>query len=305
MKGWILYKRNRQELTANDHGVNRFLAVANKLQIELEVFKPEQFELIVAKPKDQIILLDGKKTSLPDFIIPRLGAETSYHALNVIRQLELLGVCSINTSKAIETVKDRMRVGQLLTYYQLPVPKTMTLNFPIPLETIKKEIGFPLVIKNMTSARGIGVSLCETIESFQDLMGLLGNQFNQQLVIQEFIANSYGRDLRVFVVGQEIVGCMQRISKSGFKANYSLGGNVEPFDITPEIAKLALECTKIVNLDISGVDLLFGQDGYLICEANSSPGFKGMELATEEDIAKKIMHYAISKAKKFKTEATK
>ncbi|MGQ3889243.1 ATP-grasp domain-containing protein [Legionella sp. CNM-1927-20] len=302
MKGWILYKRNKQELTTNDHGVNRFLAVANKLQIELEVFKPEQFELIVASQKYKIILLNGKKISLPDFIMPRLGAETSYHALNIIRQLELLGVCSINTAEAIATVKDRMRVGQLLTYYQLPVPKTMALNFPIALETIKKEIGFPLVVKNMTSARGIGVSLCETLEAFQDLTGLLGSQFNQQLVVQQFIASSYGRDLRILVIGQEIVGCMQRISKSGFKANYSLGGDVELFDLTPEIAKLALECTKIVNLDISGVDLLFGQDGYLICEANSSPGFKGMELATGKDIATKIMHYVMTKVKKFKAQ---
>ncbi|WP_131782186.1 ATP-grasp domain-containing protein [Legionella gresilensis] len=304
MKGWILYKRNKQELTANDHGVKRFLAVADELQIELEVFKPEEFELIVANQKHQIILLNGKKTSLPDFIIPRLGAETSYHALNIIRQLELLGVCSINTSSAIETVKDRIRVGQLLAHHGLPVPKTMALNLFTSFEIIKKEIGFPLVIKNMISARGIGVCLCETVNSFQDLMGLLSAQFNQQLVIQQFIADSYGRDLRVLVVGQEIVGCMQRISKTGFKANYSLGGDVEPYNINPDIAKLALECTQIVNLDISGVDLLFGKDGYFICEANSSPGFKGMELATGEDIATKIMQYIISKVKKFKVQVS-
>ncbi|WP_419419970.1 ATP-grasp domain-containing protein [Legionella sp. D16C41] len=295
MKGWIFYKRNGQELTANDHGVNRFLSVANKLQIELEIFKPEQFDVIVANQKEKIILLNGKQIDLPDFIMPRLGAETSYHTLNLIRQLELLGVCSINNADAIATVKDRIRVSQLLTYNELPVPKTMAINAPISFELIKQEIGYPLVVKNMTSARGIGVHLCETADSFQDLIGLLGSQFNQKLVIQQFIANSYGRDLRIFVLGQEIVGCMQRVAKAGFKANFSLGGKVKPFDLTPEITHLALECSKIVNLDIAGIDLLFGNEGYYICEANSSPGFKGMELATGEDVATKIMDYVINK----------
>ncbi|STX27719.1 ribosomal protein S6 modification protein [Legionella beliardensis] len=300
MKGWVLYKRNKQELTATDHGVNRFLAVAKQLKIDLDVFKPGQFELIVANQYDKTVLLDGKVAALPDFIMPRLGAETPYHALNLIRQLELLGVCCINNAEAIETVKDKMRMGQLLVDKKLPVPKTMALNIPVPFELVAKEIGYPLVIKNIASARGIGVLLCESANSFQDLIGLLSLQANPQLIIQQFIASSYGRDLRVFVLGQEVIGCMQRLSKSGFKANYSLGGEVLPFDLTPEIKHLALECTKIANLDIAGIDLLFGENGYLVCEANSSPGFKGMELATGEDIATKIMQYIVAKVEKFK-----
>lgn len=294
MQGWILYKRNMDELTEKDHGVNRLLSVAADLQIELKVYNPAQLNILVVSGASSV-LLDDKPVKLPNFIIPRLGAETTPHAFALIRHLELQGVYSANSAMAIELVRDKLRVAQLLAAHQLPTPKTILLNFPVSLSLIEQELSFPLVIKTIAGAKGIGVFLCETANSFQDLMGLFGPGDNRQIIAQEFIACSYGRDLRVLVLGSRVIGCMQRTAQHSFKANYSLGGDVEAFPLTQEIEQLAIACAKLTNLDIAGIDLLFGPEGYVICEANSSPGFKGMELATGDDIAKKIIDYILTK----------
>ena len=293
MKGWILYKRSKEELTEADHGVNRFLNVAADLQLELEVYKPSQFDIISTEKKNQNILLNGQRVSLPDFILPRLGAEATCFDLALIRQFELQGVYSANSASAIETVKNKMLVSQLMMRAELPHPKTMLLKFPVALDLVEQEIGFPLVIKNVSGVRGIGVYLCESATSFRDLIGLFNAQYNQQLIVQQFVANSYGRDLRVFVLANQVIGCMQRTANEGFKANYSLGGNVAPFPLSHEIEQLALACAKAVDLEIAGIDLLFAPEGFYICEANSSPGFKGMELASGKDIATEILKQII------------
>lgn len=292
MKGWILYKRNKQELTELDHGVNRFLSVAQSLQIELDVYRPDEFELVISRDDKKSILLNDERVALPDFLLPRLGAETSYFALAIIRQLEKLGVYSCNHSTAVETVRDKMFVSQLLAQSNLPSPKTMLVKFPVSVKVVEREIGFPLVIKNISGARGIGIHLCETAQSFRDLMELISSyDSNSQLILQEFIASSYGRDLRVFVLGGEVIGCMQRTANDSFKANYSLGGTVSSYPLTPVIERLAIDCANLFNLEIAGIDLLFDTQGFKICEANSSPGFKGMEQATGNNVALQVLNY--------------
>lgn len=297
MKGWILYKRNKQELTENDHGVNRFLAVADLLGIALDVYRPDEFELVISRDDKKSILLRDQRVSLPDFLLPRLGAETSYFALAIIRQLEKLGVYTCNNSMAVETVRDKMLLSQMLAQSDLPAPKTMLVKFPVSVSVVEREIGFPLVIKNISGARGIGIHLCESTQNFKDLMELIGsNNGNCQMILQEFIAYSYGRDLRVFVLGGKVIGCMQRTSKDSFKANYSLGGEVTAYKLTPEIEHLAIRCASLFGLEIAGIDLLFDSNGFKVCEANSSPGFKGMERATGDNIALQILEYVKNSA---------
>ncbi|WP_141676655.1 ATP-grasp domain-containing protein [Legionella jamestowniensis] len=301
IKGWILYKRSLQELTSNDHGVNRLLSAAKQLNIELEVYKPDQFELVVTREDKKSILLNGARVFLPDFLMPRLGAETSYFAMAIIRQLEKSGVYTCNNASAIDVVRDKMLLSQLFAQSDLPFPKTMLVKFPVPVSVVEKEIGFPLIIKNISGARGVGIHLCESANSFRDLMDLIASHSgNNQMILQEFIATSYGRDLRVFVLGNKVIGCMQRTAKDSFKANYSLGGEVAPYPINAEIEHWAIACAKLFNLEIAGVDLLFAENGFKICEANSSPGFKGMELATGKDIALQILQYISSEVEKRK-----
>ncbi len=293
MLGWIIYKNHELELKPELYEINRLIAEAEKHAIELHVLKPEQIDLIVTKEDRKSILVDDKPTSLPDFVLPRMGAGTTYFALAVIRHLERLGVPSFNNSDSIDTVKDKLYTHQILAQSNLPVPKTMLVKFPVDINLIEKHIGFPAVIKTLSGSQGKGVFLVKDKQSCKDLFQLLEITNSKiSIIIQEFIETSYGKDLRVFTVGGRVVACMERKSNSDdFKANYSLGGSVSSYPVTPEIEWLAVEVTRLLGLDIAGVDLLFDHDHFKICEVNSSPGFQGVESCCNVNIPKEIYTY--------------
>ena len=293
MKGWILYNKKHDEITDIDHGVIRLLEAAKARGMDLAVLHPSQFELVVSRSDKKSILVDERPSPLPDFIIPRLGSHTTYFALAIIRQLERLGVYSCNSSSTIEIVKDKLQMHQLFAQSNLPTPITILAKFPMDIEVTKKEIGFPIIIKNVTGSEGSGIYLCESESKFTDLMELIyTNNEKANIILQEYVQKSRGKDLRVFVLGGKVIGCMKRVSKSGgFKANFSRGGTVEAFKLTPEIEWLATETSRLVGLDIAGIDLLFDKKGLKICEANSSPGFKGLEMVIGKNVAEQILDY--------------
>ena len=296
IKGLILYGKKESQLTEKDNGVNRLLQAAKSKDIEISVHKPEQFDLVITRSDKKSILIDGKAENLPDFVIPRMGSNTTFYAFSVIRQLQNLGVYVCNDADAIYSVKDKLYMHQLLSMSKLSSPKTMLAKYPIALDVVTREIGFPLVIKNVTGTQGSGIYLCENQDKFMDVLDLVYSNNNQaNIILQEFIDNSYGKDLRVFVVGGKVVGCMQRTSVSGFKANVSKGASVAPFELTPEIEWLSTEAAKLFNLDIAGVDLLFDKDEFKICEANSSPGFLGLEKVVGNIVAENIIDYILVK----------
>lgn len=294
MKGWILQKQVYGKEPSYE--TLKLIETAKQAGIELELHDPRQIEIIVTQDDRKSVLLDDKITKLPDFIFPRMGATTSYFALAVIRHLERLGVYSVNSSEAIEKVKDKLFQMQILAE-KFPVPKTIMVKFPVNAEIVEKKLGFPVIIKTLSGSQGSGVILSHDAQSFEDLGNLIQiTNPNAEIILQEFISSSKGRDLRVFVIGNRVVGCMERYSTDdSFKANFSRGGGVRAFEVTPEIEQLALSVTAELGLEISGVDLLFGKDGYMICEVNSSPGFKGMEQATRKDVAQELIDYIKSK----------
>lgn len=303
MKGFILCKTKESDLKPKkNYSVLRLVEAAEKAGHTLKVLTPEQFELVVTRSDRKSILIDGISQPLPDFIIPRMGSETTYFGLAVIRQLEHLGVYSCNTSSSIEAVKDKLHVHQILAQSNLPTPKTMMLKFPADIEAVKREIGFPIVVKNIVGARGNGIYLSDSEDRFLDLMHLIYSH-NQQanIILQEFVAPSSGKDLRVFILGGEVVACMMRKSKSGFKANYSLGGTVEPYDLPEEAKWLAKETARLMKLEIAGIDLLFDNGGFKICEANSSPGFEGLEQVAGRHVAEDIINYITTKLEHTRT----
>lgn len=295
MKGWILYSKPLSAITEKDYGVTRFLQAAKERKINLEVFTPDQFELVVTRDDKRSILVDGKPKELPDFLIPRLGSSTSYFALAVIRQLEHLGVYSVNSAATVECVRDKLRMHQLLAQSNIPTPRTMLLKFPVDLTLVKKEVGFPVVVKDVSGTEGQGIYLSKDEDSFSDLMGLIQRQnMTGNIILQEFIKTSSGKDIRVFVLGGKAIGCMKRVSSGNFKANFSGGGKVEPFELTPQVEWLATETARLSNLDIAGIDLLFDNEGeYKICEANSAPGFHGLEQVVGKNIAEQILDYIL------------
>ncbi len=293
MLGWIIYRRNEAEIRPEMYEINKLVEEAKKSNIEIRVLKPEQIDLIVTQEDRKSILVDGESTALPDFVLPRMGAGTTYFALAVIRHLERLGVKCFNTSTSIESVKDKLFTQQILAESNIPVPKTMLVKFPVNIELVEEKIGFPAVIKTLSGSQGKGVFLAENRRSFEDLTQIIEvTNSKVNVIIQEFMADSFGRDLRVFTLGGKAIACMERTSgNDDFKANYSAGGTVKHYPLTPEIEWLATEASRLLGLDIAGVDLLFDGEHFKICEVNSSPGFEGLQQTCEINIAQEIFHF--------------
>ena len=293
MKGWIIYKVSKEALNETHYEVNRFIEEAEKMDIDIEVYCPDQIDIIVTREDEKSIYVNGAITDLPDFVLPRMGSGTTYFALALIRHLERLGIPCINTSLSIETVKDKLFSHQILAQRNLPVPKTMLLKFPVEIPLIKRLFSFPIIIKTLSGSLGKGVFMAESEEAFTNITRII-EIANPQLniILQEMMTDSLGRDLRIFVVGGRIIGSMHRqAGNNDFRANYSAGGSVTPYTLTPAIEWLALEATKVLGLDIAGVDLLFDGDHFKICEVNSSPMFKGMESCVNVNVPHEIYEY--------------
>lgn len=293
MKGWILYRDNNTEFLKKSYAVKRLVEESEQFGVGLEIISPSRIDLTVTREDRKSILLDGKPVALPDFIIPRMGAFTSYFDLAVIRHFERLGVTSFNSSESIETVRDKLFSHQILAARNLPVPKTMLVKFPVNVDLVEKRLGFPVIVKTLYGSQGSGVFLCESKKHFLDLVQLVeATKGEANIILQEFIANSKGRDLRVFTIGGRAIACVERIATNGdFKANFSQGGTVRPYEITPEIEWLAVETSRIFNLDIAGIDLLFDGDHFKVCEANSAPGFEAIEESIGINMPKEIFHF--------------
>ena len=301
MKGWIIYRDDATQLRPEAYEIHRLIEQAKDEGIELEVFKPEQFDLIVTREDDRSILVDSEKRELPDFVIPRMGAGTTYFTLAILRHMERLGIHVVNSSESIEIVKDKLYSHQILAENNLPVPKTMLVKFPVNVDLVEKNIGFPVVVKTLSGSQGSGVFLADNKGTFEDLMQLIeATNKTANIILQEFVVASKGTDLRVFTLGGRAIACFKRTNNSGgFKANFSSGGDVEQFEITPEIEWLATQTSNILNLDMAGIDLLFDNDHFKICEANSSPGFEGLEASCGLNIPKEIFHYLRIRLGKF------
>ncbi|MDU7476024.1 MAG: RimK family alpha-L-glutamate ligase [Paenibacillus macerans] len=293
MQGWIIYKSSANDVKPETYEIKRLMKEAEKQGVNVRVFTPEQFELIVTRDDRKSVMVGGEVLQLPDFVLPRMGAGTNYFALALIRHLERLGVRTFNSSQSIDTVKDKLFTLQILAEYNLPVPKTMLIRSKVDVDLVEKHLGFPVVVKTISGSQGSGVFLAETKSKFIDLLEMINAyKENATMILQEFVESSRGMDLRVLTIGGRVVAAMKRMSgNDSFKANYSRGGSVEPFEINPEIEWLALETARLLNLDIAGIDLLFDGDHYKICEANSSPGFEGLESCCRANIAEEIYNF--------------
>jgi RimK family alpha-L-glutamate ligase len=290
MKLWMLGNRFTTEMYERE----RFVEEAAIYDIDFSVVFADEIDLIVSRDDRKSIRFRNDIVALPDSLLARTGSGTGYFNLSVLRQFERLNVPTLPNSASIEASKDKMYANQILAQAGLPIPKTMLTRFPCKAELVDKVVGFPCVLKVVTGSHGAGVYLCENAKQFEDLSELISSiDFKASMIIQEYISHSEGRDLRVIVIGGRVVGAMQRKSTDGsFKANISRGGQGEAYDVDDEMEMLSIQVAKVLDLDIAGVDLLFHPDGYRICEANSSPGFKGFEKALGINIPQKVFDYA-------------
>ena len=288
-KGWMLVKPKFQE----SYETQRLLEEFGNHDIEVKLIDPNEIDIFVNKENKQSILVNGKSLPLPKFVFPRTGSGTTYYIKAVIRHFERMGVPVINSSEAIDNVKDKLYTHQILAQSNLDIPKTMLLRYPIDIDFVEKNIGFPVIVKKISGSYGRGVFLCEDKKSLRQLVTMAElTKKSYDIIIQEFIKDTWGKDLRVFVVNNKVVGCMMRqATDEDFRANLSRGGEGFPYEVNEQIEWLSSEASKALGLDIAGVDLLFQNGGYKICEVNSNPGFEGMEQYTKKNIAGEIVSF--------------
>ena len=289
MNGWILYKNDINESYETQKLVDEF----EKQGIKVRVVHPDDIDIFVDRDDRKSILVAGRTRQLPDFVMPRTGSGTTYFIKAIIRHLERLGVVLINGSDAIDNVKDKLYTQQILGESKLPVPKTLLVKHPINLEWVETNINFPVIIKTLSGSFGAGVFLAENKKQLEQLVKMAEiTKKSYNIIVQEFIKDSWGKDIRVFVLNKKVIGCMMRQSVDGdFRANITRGGEGIPYQITDEIEWLGGESARLLHLDIAGVDLLFNNGSYSICEVNSSPGFEGMDKFTKTNIAEDIVNF--------------
>ena len=290
---WIILQKNS---SGNQWETKRLLESCPS-NIEPQVILHPTVDIIVNKENRRSIRVKNKMVDLPKVAIPRTGSGTGYFGFAILRHLERLGVPMVNSSSSIEATKDKLYAHQIFAEQGIPTPKTLLVKHPINANLVEREIGFPAVVKIMAGSYGKGVYQVTSKSRFVDFIDFAhGINTDEAIIVQEYIDTHPGEDLRVFVVGGKVLGAMKRSAKDGsFKANISRGGEGVAYELTPQIEKIALKVCKSLELEVAGVDLLFGKDGFLVCEANSAPGFKGFEQATGIDVAKAIIDYALTK----------
>lgn len=290
MRCWLFFNRDLGDDVPEAHEVRRFQETANALDIDLQVLKPSEFDLVVGGNDSWSAIYQGRELHKPDLIIPRCGSETAYFTLAVLRHFQRQGVAIVNPPEAIESVADKLHTLQILSAAKHPIPKTILGKFPVDVGLVERELGFPVVVKKLRGTRGAGVVLCQDRSQFDDVAALLdGAAPGADFIFQQYIRASHGRDVRVLVIDGRVVASMERrATDGGFKSNISLGGSGAPFKAPPEMQELAIKVAQDLQLDVAGIDILFDKDGYRICEANSSPGFQGLERACNVNVPETV-----------------
>ncbi len=244
----------------------------------------------------------GEELPYYDAVIPRIGASITFYGTAVVRQFEMMGTFCINESVAISRSRDKLRSLQLLSRKDVGLPRTGFANRPDNIKDLIKNVGgAPLVIKLLEGTQGIGVVLADTNKNAESIieafMGLKAN-----ILVQEFIKEAGGADVRCFVVGGKVVAAMKRQGAEGeFRSNLHRGGSAALVKLTKEERATAVSAAKVMGLNVCGVDILQSNNGPVVMEVNSSPGLEGIETATGKDVAGLIMDFIETKAKPNRT----
>ena len=275
------------------YSTRRLVEEAKKRGLDPYVADPMKFSLFVAD--GTIDVLHNGKPFNYDAVIPRIGHSITKHGVAVLRHLEQLGIWTANTGAGILQSRDKLHASQILARNRIPVPRTTYVRDIIDVETAVEFVGgLPVVVKVTQGTQGQGVFLRHTIREAQNLVeGLLLT--GRAVLIQEYIAESHGKDIRALVVGDRVVASMRRRARGReFRSNYHLNGTVEKVDLLPEYEEAACRAARVLGLHIAGVDLLEAKNGPLVLEVNSSPGLEGIEKASEVNVASEIIDYVTS-----------
>lgn len=273
------------------YSTRRLREAAVQRNHQVKVLNTLKFAIDLQKG-DPELYFRQKKLSQYDAVIPRIGASITYFGTAVVRQFEQMDIFCANTSAGISNSRDKLRSLQILSRHQIGIPQTTFVRDKKDvLPAIARVGGAPVIIKLLEGTQGIGVLLAETVQSAEAIIELLQSQ-KQNILIQKFVAESKGRDIRAFVVGDQVVAAMRRVAQGQeFRSNVHRGGVAEPVILDEVYRETAVKAAQIMGLRIAGVDLLESKTGPQVVEVNSSPGLEGIERCTQLDIAGSIIDY--------------
>ena len=277
------------------YSTKRLLQEARERELDVSIINPMTLSLFSAG--DSLDVTSEGDSFEWDAVIPRIGHSITKHGCSDLRHLDQLGVWCANSAEGIQQSRDKLQASQILSQNKIPIPKTVYVRDPRDVErAIEYCGGLPVVVKVTQGTQGDGVFLRYSFQETKNLVqGLLLSK--KAVLIQEYISESHGTDIRALVVGDRVVASMRRRARGReFRSNYHLNGTVEKFEIPPEYEEVACRAARLLGLHIAGVDLLEGEDGPLVLEVNSSPGLEGIEKASGVNVAGEIIDYVINEA---------
>ncbi len=275
----------------NLYSTKRIIEVGEQRGHEMLTVDHTKCDLVIEK-RNPVIIYKGKKLMNVDAVIPRIGASVTFYGTAVVRQFEMMKVFSTVESQALVRSRDKLRSLQILSRAGLGLPKTVFTNYSKNVQEIIQEAGgAPVVVKLLEGTQGLGVVLAETETAAESVIEAF-NGLKVRVIVQEFVKEAKGADIRAFVVDGVVVGAMKRQAKKGeFRSNLHRGGTAEIIELSEDEENAALKAARTLGLGICGVDMLQSAHGPLILEVNSSPGLEGIEKATGKNIAKSIIRF--------------
>ena len=280
--------------SAKAYSTVRLVEAARARDIDVRVMDTLKFAIDLARGAPDLFY---RQKPLPDYdaVIPRIGASITYYGTAVVRQFEEMDVFCANTATGIANSRDKLRCLQILSRHGIGIPETAFVRDKKDiLPAIERVGGAPVIIKLIEGTQGIGVLLAETVSAAESIIELLQSQ-KQNVLVQKFVAESRGKDVRAFVVGDHVVAAMRRVAQGQeFRSNVHRGGVAQAIELPEEYEQAAVRAAQITGLRIAGVDMLESAEGPQIMEVNSSPGLEGIETATQLDVAGAIMDYIVA-----------
>ncbi len=258
---------------------------------DVQVLDTLQFDIRVSKRSPELFY-QGKPVGPIDAVIPRIGASITFYGLTVVRQFEMMGVYCVNESQAIARSRDKLRCLQILSRHDIGMPPTVyTRQAEHLLSCIDHVEGPPVVIKLLEGTQGIGVVLAESTAAASSVIEAF-HGLEQNILIQKFIKEANGADIRAVVVGRKVVAAMKRQALAGeFRSNLHRGGTAKKFRLPPDYRKTALAAARVLGLRVAGVDMIESAEGPMVMEVNSSPGLEGIQKATGADVADAVIEH--------------
>jgi len=275
---------------------------ATRLGHQIEIVYDHECHMIFGD-KPEIMIKNHDLSKIKVLIVKaNLAGRNIMYRSNVIRQFELLGVPVVNKEAGVLKAKNKLKTLQILTRKNVPVPRTYIVNHAQYIDEVVSDIGsFPVILKAVSGSHGRGVSIVESLRGLKSIIELIIKEGDPEpLIVQEYVKESKGKDVRVFMVGRKIVGAMERIAtkKGEFRSNFHLGGRVKVADLSEQEKMVARSAIDACGLDFAGIDIIRTNNGPKILEVNANPGLEGITLATNRDIAGAIITYAVKKAQR-------